>query len=253
MALVTVAARAEAQTETTVGGSIEALAADDGDFDLHAETIGVFTAQPPAPPPLAPDSQRPFRRGAAFGQAAIFTIFQHGVRLREGRTRRELGGSFFGDWFTSISNAGRHWNDGGKIFTNYVAHPMGGAVYTHIYKHNDQQDWRVGESGYSAMALRAMLFSALTSLQFELGPLSEASIGNVGLRDPRKMALVDFVITPTLGTAWMIGEDLLDERLLTRIDGANIVLRSAARLFLNPARSGANFSRGRWPWYRSRD
>jgi len=26
------------------------------------------------------------------------------------------------------------------------------------------------------------------SLQFELGPLSEASIGNVGMRDPNKMA-----------------------------------------------------------------
>jgi len=38
------------------------------------------------------------------------------------------------------------------------------------------------------MVVRALLFSTFISLQFELGPLSEASIGNVGMRDPNKMA-----------------------------------------------------------------
>jgi hypothetical protein len=42
--------------------------------------------------------------------------------------------------------------------------------------------------GYGGMVVRALLFSTFISLQFELGPLSEASIGNVGMRDPNKMA-----------------------------------------------------------------
>jgi hypothetical protein len=98
-----------------------------------------------------------------------------------------------------------------------------------------------------------MLFSALTSVQFELGPVSEASIGNIGMTRPRGTGWVDFVITPTLGAAWMVGEDVIDEHLLTRMDGQNTILRNTVRFFLNPSRSGANLSRGKWPWYRSRD
>jgi hypothetical protein len=50
-----------------------------------------------------------------------------------------------------------------------------------------------------------------------------------------------------------VGEDLIDERILRAMDGTNIVLRSTVRLFLNPSRSGANLSRGKWPWFRDRD
>jgi hypothetical protein len=196
-----------------------------------------------------------FQLGAATSQALGFTVFQHVVRLREQKTRRELGGAFFQDWFKSVSNAGRHWNDGGKIFTNYVAHPMGGAVYAHIQRQNDpiRRRLEIGEPGYGAMVARAMAFSAAVSAQFEIGPVSEASIGNVGMRNAAKMAWVDLVITPVLGTAWMVGEDLLDERLLRRLDGTNEVLRNSLRFVLNPARSGANLSRRKWPWFRDRD
>ena len=103
------------------------------------------------------------------------------------------------------------------------------------------------------MLVRASAFSAALSAQFELGPLSEASIGNVGLHDPRKMAWVDLVVTPTLGTAWMVGEDLLAQRVLARLDSKNVVLRNAMRTVLNLSRSGANLSRGKLPWYRDRD
>jgi len=98
-----------------------------------------------------------------------------------------------------------------------------------------------------------MIFAAVVSTQFEIGPVSEASIGNVGMRNPRKMAWVDLVMTPVAGTAWMVGEDLLDQRLLKRMDGTNMILRNTLRLFLNPSRSGANLSRRKWPWFRDRD
>ena len=86
----------------------------------------------------------------------------------------------------------------------------------------------IGEPGYGGMVARAMIFSAAVSAQFELGPVSEASIGNVGMRNATKMAWVDLVITPVLGTAWMVGEDVIDERILKRMDGANTVLRNTA-------------------------
>ena len=199
----------------------------------------------------APD----FQLVAASSQALGFTVFQHAVRLREAKTRRELGGAFVSDWLKSVSNAGRTWDDGGKFFTNYIAHPQGGAVYAHIYRQNDLRRKRLetGEAGYGAMVTRAMVFSAVVSAQFELGPVSEASIGNVGMRNAAKMAWVDLVITPLLGTAWMVGEDVVDERILTQLDGANEVLRNTLRFVLNPSRSGANLSRGKWPWFRDRD
>ncbi|HEX5109733.1 MAG TPA: hypothetical protein VFV95_14880 [Vicinamibacterales bacterium] len=193
--------------------------------------------------------------GSAIQQAMGFTVFQHVARLTAERTRHELGGPFIRDWFTSVSHTGFDWDDGGKVFTNYVAHPVGGAVYANIYRQNDHQRSRltVGQPGYGAMLVRAFAFSAALSAQFELGPLSEASIGNVGLHDPRKMAWVDLVVTPTLGTAWMVGEDLLDQRVLARLDSKNVVLRNAMRTVLNLSRSGANLSRGKLPWYRDRD
>ena len=201
------------------------------------------------------DADEDFRLGAATAQAFGFTVFMHLVRLREEKTRQELGGAFFHDWLKAASHTGRSWHDGGKFFTNYVAHPMGGAVYADIYRQNNPRERRleIGDAGYSSMLARAMLFSAVASTQFEIGPISEASIGNVGMRNPGKMAWGDLVITPVLGTVWMIGEDVIDQRLLKRMDGTNIVLRNAARFFLNPARTGANLSQLKWPWHRDRD
>jgi hypothetical protein len=193
--------------------------------------------------------------GAAASQALGFTVLQHVVRLKETKTRRELGGAFLPDWFKSVSNTGGNWDDGGKFFTNYVAHPQGGAVYAHIYRQNnqDRKHLEIGEPGYGGMVARAMVFSAVVSAQFELGPVSEASIGNVGMRDATKMAWVDLVITPTLGTVWMVGEDLIDGQLLKQMDGANTILRNTLRFLLNPSRGGANLSRRKWPWFRERD
>src|SRR6186713_1986434 len=84
--------------------------------------------------------------GAAFGQAIGFTVVQHLFRLQEAKTRRELGGPFLSDWF-----------DHGKKFANYMAHPMGGATYAHIYRQNDRsrRELEVGEPGYGGMVLRA--------------------------------------------------------------------------------------------------
>lgn len=235
-----------------VTAMIEIAPADaQSDADDSVHTRKSSAALVTATTPQEPDSD--FQLGTATSQAFGFTVFQHTVRLREAKTRNELGGAFLKDWFKSVANSGRTWDDGGKFFTNYIAHPMGGGVYANIYRHNDQRRKRleVGDPGYGGMIARAMVFAAAVSTQFEIGPVSEASIGNVGMRNPAKMAWVDFVITPALGTAWMVGEDLIDGKMLDRM-GAG-ALRNTLRTLLNPSRSAANISRRKWPWYRERD
>src|SRR5262245_6907041 len=178
----------------------------------HAQDGRDITIQLPGPAAVPrDDADGDFHLGAATGQAFGFTVFQHVVRLREAKTRNELGGAFVQDWFKSVKNTGRTWDDGGKFFTNYIAHPLGGGVYANIDRQNDPRRRRLeaGEPGYGGLVTRAMIFSAAVSTQFELGPVSEASIGNVGMRNPAKMAWVDLVITPVLGTAWMVGEDVI--------------------------------------------
>jgi hypothetical protein len=51
----------------------------------------------------------------------------------------------------------------------------------------------------------------------------------------------------------MVGEDLIDEKILKRMDDQQIVWRNTVRFFLNPSRTAANMSRLKWPWYRTRD
>jgi hypothetical protein len=48
---------------------------------------------------------------------------------------------------------------------------------------------------------RAAAFAAVYSFQFEVGPFSKASIGNVGLHQ-ETTGWVDYVVTPTGALAW---------------------------------------------------
>jgi len=237
---------------TAVAQSVPANAADEQEISPPPAATSLSTPRSNA---NQDDADAGLHLGAATAQAFGFTVLQHLVRLREERTRQELGGAFFHDWLKAVSHTGRNWDDGNKVFTNYVAHPMGGAVYANIYRQNSPRQRRleIGDAGYGRMLVHGMVFSAVVSTQFEIGPISEASIGNVGMRNRQKMAWGDLVVTPVLGTVWMFGEDVIDQRILKRMDGSNIVLRNALRFFLNPSRTGANLSRRKWPWYRDRD
>ena len=192
------------------------------------------------------------------GQILSFTAVQHGFRLTERKTRRELEGPWFRDWFNSASSLFIEptWSDGGGLFTNYVAHPMGGSVYAYIYRQNDQSDLRMvfgSGGGYIAHLAKASTVSALSSLHFEIGPFSESSLGNVGIPPHRyKMAWVDIVVTPALGAVWMAGEDALDRYVIERLERRinNTAFKILIRIFLNPTRSMANGVAAERPWKR---
>lgn len=188
----------------------------------------------------------------AFEQSLLLLAIQHGYAMTQPKTRRELRGPFFKDYVRSVANL-HGWADGGRFFTNYIAHPLQGAATGFIQVQNDPKGIRQqfgGSSAYWRSRLKAFAWSAASSTQFELGPLSQAAIGNVG--KARKLTYVDLVITPTVGTALLISEDALDLHVIRRIEDRtkNVYMRIAARMLLNPSRSCANLLRFKKPWHR---
>jgi hypothetical protein len=215
---------------------------------------------PPWPnPALQWGENAGFQWGSALRQAALFMGIQHAFRMAtEAGSRADLKGPFFKDYFTTVTKL-RGWDDGDPFIVNYIGHPMMGSVTGYIQIQNDPRGigQELGMSkGYWKSRLKAFGWSFVYSTQFELGPLSEASLGNVGIRpyDGRKhpMAYVDIAVTPVVGTAWLVGEDALDKYLIRQLDRKvdNRVLRALLRSFLNPTRSMANVLRGKYPWDR---
>lgn len=193
-------------------------------------------------------------------QSGILLGIQHGFRLTQKKTKRELGGPFFADWRQSVQNL-RGWKDEDGFFINYIAHSLQGGVTGRIFINNSDKAKKqeFGKSKkYWESRFKALAWSAVWSTQFELGPVSEASIGNVGLYDnygPSKMAWGDLVVTPVIGTGVVIGEDVIDKYMLKnwlerkanyKVTTKIKILRS----FLTPTTSFTNLLRGKMPWKR---
>ena len=65
--------------------------------------------------------------------------------------------------------------NGGRFFTNYVAHPTQGALLGFVWVQNDPKGKaaRVGRAkAYWRSCAKAFAWSAVWSTQFELGPVS---------------------------------------------------------------------------------
>jgi len=213
--------------------------------------------QDPATLGIAPSG---FNWKGAIQQSLIFIGVMHAYRMgTEAGTRAELRGPFFADYIGSIKGL-RGWRDGDPTYVNYVGHPIQGAVSGFIQIQNDpkgrRQEFELRSKSYWRSRLKAFSWAAAVSTQFELGPLSEASLGNVGLKPNKNsqhpMGYVDLFVTPVVGTAWLVGEDLLDRYVISQIEskiGKRLVI-IALRGLVNPTRSFANLYRGKWFWYR---
>jgi hypothetical protein len=187
---------------------------------------------------------------ATIRESFIFLSLQTFPRTINETTRKNLGGPFFADWFKSAEGFfDPNWDDGNKFLTNYIAHPAGGAVYAFIFRQNSKyRSLLPGDPGYGRGVMLGMAYAAVASLNQEIGPLSEASYGNIGMENPDQQGFVDPVITPTLGAAWMVMEDYLYKNVLAKIEGRTA--RAFWHVVLNPARSTANVCAGRKPWDR---
>jgi hypothetical protein len=234
----------------------EGVVKDEGDGGQRPDESGITLA----PGEVLDDApreelrRRGFRWKSATEQALLFLAVQHGYAFTQPKTRRDLHGPFFRDYFRSVGSLSK-WADGGRFFTNYVAHPMQGSLLGFVYVQNDPRaaSARFGRDGaYWRSRLKAVAWSAAWSTQFEIGPVSQASIGNVGLHG--KQTWIDIVITPTGGAVWLVAEDALDRFVVRRIEARtdNLLVKIAARMLLNPTRSSANLLRFRKPWYRER-
>jgi hypothetical protein len=191
-------------------------------------------------------------------ESGVFLGFQHGFRMMQEKTTRELSGPFFHDWKESVKNL-RGWKDGDNFFTNYIAHPGQGAITGRIFINNSDRGKKqeFGKSKkYWESRFKAMAWSAVWSTQFELGPISEASLGNVGLRQKNghsTMAYVDLVMTPVAGTGLLILEDAVDKYFLRNWlekKTSNKLVIKIARSFFTPTTSIANMLHWKLPWRR---
>lgn len=209
--------------------------------------------QVPDPPTV--DVDEPvghFQWGSALAQSGLLLGVQHAGRMVEVKSRQDLGGPFWSDYFESVTNI-HTWNDGDHIATNYLGHPIMGALTGYIQVFNDPRgrglEFNLSSKSYWKSRLKAMAWSAAYSAQFELGPISEASIGNVG-KHPPTMAVVDLVVTPVGGFVVMLLEDYADNRFVSRWEQCGGKKARFYRTALSPSRSLANLLRWKYPWYR---
>lgn len=176
------------------------------------------TSNPQVVPPLLPTPRpvlvdRTFEWKPALTQSMRFLFIEHGFRiLMQPGTRGRLGGPFLADYADSVGSLSG-WRDGDNWFLNYVAHPMQGTMSGYIQVQNDPEGRTAEFSGDPVYwRLKALAWNAAYSTQFELGPVSESSLGNVGQRKGTS-GYVDLVMTPAGGFAVMLVEDALDRYL----------------------------------------
>lgn len=202
-----------------------------------------------------------FHWRAALIESGIFLGIQHGFRMMQPKTTSELGGPFFRDWAKSVKNL-HGWNDGDSPFTNNFAHSLQGGATGRIFINNSDRAKKLefGKSKkYWESRMKALAWSAVWSTQFEFGPISEASLGNVGLREKNghsTMAWTDLIMTPVVGTGVVIGEDAIDKYILKNWLERKSANRATNKIkflrsILTPTTSFSNLLRGKAPWKRN--
>jgi hypothetical protein len=189
----------------------------------------------------------------AIGDSIKLLFIEHGTRVAfQEKTRSELAGPFWSDYKRSVRWPGQ-WEDGDSWWVNYIGHPIHGAAAGLIWlDHSKDEPLRLSlDTRYWASRGRSAAFIAAYSFQFEIGPLSEASIGNVGLR-PETTGWVDYVVTPVGGFGLLVAEDALDRYFVEWFERhvGNRFARATIRMLFGPSRTLANLSESRPPWER---
>lgn len=221
-----------------------------------------------------------FHWGPALWQSVEFLVLEHAWRLAWDPYARYLvfHKPFWHDYLASADHFEMNrWGDGDDFLVNYIGHPLEGSVSGNIFLQNDPQgrSARFGKSrAYWNSRLKALGWAAVYSAYFEIGPiLSEAALGNEGgytyipgcgayptcHKEPGKhykpptnnTGWVDFVVTPTIGTGWILLEDAIETKFVDRIaDGRPDLRYKILRGALSPSRTMSNFLAGKPPWYR---
>lgn len=167
------------------------------------------------------------------------------------------------------------WSDGDPNLFGYVGHPIQGALTSYIEIQNDPKSARLEFSNtkaYWRSRLKATIWNAVYSTQWNNGPISEMTVEKYGakVRPPWNsngswpcttkhcytgVGQIDLVMTPIGGFGWLVGEDWMDKNIARRVEDAtrNRFLIDTVRCTFNPIRAGANILHGNRPWFRARD
>jgi hypothetical protein len=214
--------------------------------------------------------------GGLLAQSLFFNVIENGFRAASDDQIRNLLANkpFWHDYAASIRQFNmRRWNDGDDFLVNYTGHPMQGAVSGFIEIQNDPRgrELEIGANReYWESRFKAFVWATVYSTHSEISPLGEAGIGNEGgwtypihcktrCTEPgtykhytNNTGWVDFIVTPTAGTLWILAEDTLDRFVSDRIQGDNRsrLVPKIIRGALNPSRTMANAVRFKAPWYR---
>ncbi len=174
---------------------------------------------------------------------------------------------YWGDYVSTLERyRWSRWNDDDPFGVDYVGHPLMGAITNFIYIQNDPKQRALDFENthrYWMGRLRATAYSAAYSAQWKIGPISESSDGNIGIktyysdklgRYTNETGMVDFFVTPVGGLLWNVGEDVIDKQLFRRVtkNVRNRWVLDAASM-MTPAKCAANILRFRAPYYRDRD
>jgi len=206
---------------------------------------------PPADPATTPSPEKgSIAWRSLLRDSLVLLMVQHAYRIGfEDGTRENLGGPFFEEWFASVGTL-CCWDDGDRMTTNYMWHPLLGSAAAFVFanNHGASQETPIGNTSRYWKAKGAQgIYSFVYSLNFELGPLSEASIGNVGLK-PGEMTYCDVVVTPAIGLLISIGEDAARLHVIDRVKRSHRYWGNTLAVLLNPTRSVANVMGGKVPW-----
>ena len=251
------------------------------DSPIPVEQSGVSSSQASLVPAIILAAKRPvpqsgkFNLKAAFWQSFGENIFYHAWRISSdpGMRSNLLHKPFFHDWFASYKGYNMHrWGDGDDFVVNDVGHPLEGAVFARTFLQNSPNSQvPIGKnSRYWTSRLKATAWAAAWSVQLEIGPISETSLGNQGgftylpgcgiytscVNDPKfhkppnnNTGWTDFVVTPLVGTAWIMGEDTIDKYIVTPVAVNHRILGGRVlRAALEPSRSFAAVFAGKFPW-----
>src|SRR5215470_3878709 len=227
---------------------------------------------------LSGRQRSPIQGKSLFDQELLYVSLKEIIRLDQLKTRNALGGPFFKDWGYILGHINiDRWSDGGKWTTNDIGHPMDGAIAGFVYRRNDDRirrlEFDLRNKEYRAGIIRAFFVAAVVSTESEIGPISEATIGHVGLkaewwlhldhgaligpvpedviglkalkaskswqRGGNGTGCTDFVMTPFGGVTFMMLEDVLDKYVVKTLENhiRNRFVIATVRVVTNPTRS----------------
>jgi len=205
-------------------------------------------------PALAPPKEVSFQWGSAAAQTFALLTMEQSFRMVQQKTRDQLGGRFFPEWFACVGNL-HGWSDGDSILTNYIGHPIHSSWAGYIEIQNDSEGRYLqfeNSKRYWMSRLRALGWAELYEIQWHLGPISEASIGHVGRPGTHTLGYVNMVTSAPGGLGVIVLEDWLDKHVVKPREARTESLnkRRFYRMLFSPGRVVANLMRAEKPWAR---